>query len=523
MVTGLYIFPDGQFIPRWTRISSIAWGIYTIIVPLFFPFILSGYTWRALSLLISMIWFGSCALAQFQRFRHTTSSVARQQTRWVVYGITISVLGFILSYGSLIALMQIPSAENIVIVAWLVLIPTHMVLFPIFPLSVAFAIFRYRLFDLDLLINRSLVYGLLALILVVLSLCAFFTVQTALGLLTNSEQPPQLALFASVALLALAYNPIYARIRHFVDTRIYDLRADLDELARPRPQPEIKKRGELTGLKIGAYDLLDPLGKGGMGEVYKGWHRERDEIAAVKVLADNLSNDEKVLARFHREADAIRQLQHPHIIGLHDFVRQDGRYFMMLDYLDGQSLDDYLKSNGVLSLEAACRILAQIASALDYVHAQQVIHRDIKPANILLRVDGQEAVLSDFGIAKVGNVTGLTGTDATIGTVSYMSPEQIIASKEVTKNADIYSLGVTLYEMLTGHLPFEQGNIASVIFAHLQKPAPDIRELRPDLPHSVSGAIQQAMEKEPENRFASAGEFAAVICQAASSHDATQR
>jgi hypothetical protein len=513
-LTMWYVFPNGRFVPRWTRPLCIVWGIWLIGLMPFFPNLAVDRWSPPIYFLMNVIWLVTLVYAQWERYRHFSSRIERLQTRWAFYGISVTAFGFMIYYSVIVLLSAFPGAETLLVVLWLLLTPIYALMLLSIPLTVAFAILRYRLFDLQLLINRSLVYGLLTVLLGALFGGTLLAVQAVLRALTNGEQPG-IALVVAAVLLGVVFTPVRARIGQFVDKRIFKLRTPIDQIARSRPQPKIKEHGTLTGLKVREYDILDPIGKGGMGEVYKGWHRERGEMVAVKVLADNLANKDKALVRFQREAEAIRQLDHPHIIHFYDFFKEDGRYFMMLEYVEGTSLESYWKANERFSLQDACKILRQVADALDYAHAHEVVHRDVKPSNILLRTTGGEphVMLIDFGVAKLETLKSLTNTDTTLGTVGYMAPEQIIASKEVTKEADIYSLGVTLYEILTGHLPFEQGSVASIIFAHLQKPAPDIRDLRPDVSRPATQAIQKAMEKEPADRFASAGDFIAALEQ----------
>jgi predicted Ser/Thr protein kinase len=511
-LTTWYVFPNGRFIPRWTKPFCIFWGVWLVGLAPFFPALMVDQWSPPIYLLMNVVWLVTLVYAQSIRYRQFSSRIERLQTRWAVYGISLTAFGFIVYYSMIVLLSAIPGAELPLVLLWLLLTPVYALLLMSVPITVAFAILRYRLFDLNLLINRSLVYTLMTVLLGVLFAATLLAVQALIRALTNGEQPG-IALVVAAVLLGVAFTPVRARIGRFVDKRIFKLRTPIDQIARPRPQPKIKERGALTGMQVREYDILDAIGKGGMGEVYKGWHRERGVAVAVKVLSDDFAKRDNALVRFQREADAIRQLDHPHIVHFYDFFKEGGRYFMMLEYVEGHSLETYWKSNELLSVEDAHKIVRQVAEALDYAHSRDVVHRDVKPSNILLRmVDGvPHAMLIDFGVAKLETLKNLTNTDTTLGTVGYMAPEQIIASREVTKAADIYSLGVTLYEILTGHLPFEQGSVASIIFAHLQKPAPDIRDMRPDVSPKIAQSIQRAMGKEPEDRFESAGEFVDAI------------
>jgi serine/threonine-protein kinase len=199
-------------------------------------------------------------------------------------------------------------------------------------------------------------------------------------------------------------------------------------------------------------------------------------------------------------------------VRIFDSGEQDGRYFMVMEYLAGKDLDQLIKLNGRLSLSQALPLIQQIASALDYAHAAGFVHRDIKPSNVLLEAASNgslRAVLTDFGIAKINNAhTVMTITGYMLGTLDYVAPEQIQESSRVDGRADIYALGVMVYQMLTGKLPFKHSNAGALLIAHLTQPAPDACETLPDLPHNIGTAIQRAMAKKPEDRFATASEFA---------------
>ena len=249
-----------------------------------------------------------------------------------------------------------------------------------------------------------------------------------------------------------------------------------------------------------------------MGEVYKG--RANGQTVALKILPDDLAQQEQFRQRFAREVQTLTTLHHPNIVRLVDSGASDGVTYLAMEFIEGEELGKKLKAAGALSLDDGRDILKVLVSALDYAHEQGFIHRDVKPSNVMLRrsKDGEawEGVLMDFGIAKIREAqTGLTQTGA-IGTIDYMATEQIMSAKAVDHRADIYALGIMTYEMLTGTCPFK-GSPAQVMFAHLQQPAPDPRDLKDDLPSSVAQAILRALAKKPEDRFASAGEFAAAL------------
>lgn len=286
----------------------------------------------------------------------------------------------------------------------------------------------------------------------------------------------------------------------------------------------------LTGTQLGPYQVLEQLGRGGMSEVYKGRHPRLDRTVAIKVLPAKLSGEAdspgSIFAeRFEREARAVASLRHPNIVQVFDFGDVGGTFYMVMEYIPGHDLSRILKEVGALSQQQVRAILAELGGALDYAHAQGLVHRDVKPSNVLLEdlslKAGEStsgipasfrAVLTDFGIAKIfGADTAATKTGMLMGTLDYMAPEQIRSSGQVDQRADIYALGVMAFQMLTGQLPFKAENPGAVMMAHLQTPAPDPREINPNLSDCVALAVLRALEKEPSNRFEHASDLAKAI------------
>jgi len=272
--------------------------------------------------------------------------------------------------------------------------------------------------------------------------------------------------------------------------------------------------GSLAGTRLGAYEVLELLGRGGMAEVYKGRHPRLDRTVAIKILPSSLATQADFRQRFEREAQSVAALRHPNIVQMFDFGDVEGVYYMVMEYIEGTDLASHMRESGPLGLARARSILQDLASALDYAHAQGLVHRDVKPSNVMLQsplVEGaqQHAILTDFGIAKIlTSDTGSTKTGTMMGTLDYMAPEQIRVSKDVDGRADVYALGVMLYKMLTGELPFKGDSPSAVMLAHLQEPPPDPRALAPDLPDSVATAILRAMAKNPDERYPAAGALA---------------
>ncbi len=266
---------------------------------------------------------------------------------------------------------------------------------------------------------------------------------------------------------------------------------------------------DLIGQTISHYRILEQLGAGGMGTVYKARDLKLDRLIALKFLRLELLADEASQQRFQQEARAVSALDHPNVAVIHAIEEARGQVFISMTYYEGQPLDAYLKDSAPLSLEEASTIARQIADGLHAAHQAGVVHRDIKPANVFLTKDGTAKIL-DFGLAKVQNPTLVTRTDQVVGTAAYMSPEQI-QSEPVDARTDIFSLGVVLYEMLAGERPFKGEYAASVSYAIVNEAPLPLAEMRPDLPKPIQEIVGKSLAKEPESRYQSAEEFAAAL------------
>lgn len=263
---------------------------------------------------------------------------------------------------------------------------------------------------------------------------------------------------------------------------------------------------------FGPYRLLDKIGDGGMAEVYRAYDTRTGKLVALKLLLPHLWRDGGSLERFRREARHAAGLRHPHIVPVYESGVVEGRPYLALAYVDGGSLADQLAwQQGPLPLGRAAEVLHHVALALDYAHGRGLVHRDVKPSNVLLARDGR-ALLADFGIARAVWESRLTQTGERMGTPFYMAPEQIRA-QAVDWRADIYGLGVVLYEMTTGRVPF-QGGWEVVLYHHLHEPPPAPRQLNPALPPAAEGAILRALAKSPERRYQTAGELATAFRRA---------
>jgi serine/threonine protein kinase len=274
---------------------------------------------------------------------------------------------------------------------------------------------------------------------------------------------------------------------------------------------------DLVGRNIGKYRVVARLGRGGMAEVYKAFQPGLNRYVAIKVLHSHLAGDEDFVERFEREATAVATLRHPHIVTVYDFDIEDGRYYMVMEFVEGPTLKAELKERSfkeqIFSLPETTRIFSALASAIDYAHRQGMVHRDLKPANIMFTSDGQ-VVLTDFGIARIVGATRLTLTGAIAGTPAYMSPEQGQGERG-DERSDIYSLGVVLYEMVTGRVPFDADTPFAIILKHINDPLPLPTEVNPDIPEAAERVILKAMSKNPGDRYQSAGQMAKALRESA--------
>lgn len=273
------------------------------------------------------------------------------------------------------------------------------------------------------------------------------------------------------------------------------------------------------------YVVEELLGQGGMSAVYKATDPNLKRVVAIKVIHSHLSGNSDFVQRFEEEAASVAQLRHHGIIQVHDFNRDDDLYYMVLEFVPGETIQDHLKrldDNGQkLSPAKAIEYMAGICDAVDYAHQRGMIHRDIKPANLMLTTTGQ-VILMDFGIAKIVGGTRHTATGAVVGTAMYMSPEQI-KGEQPDRRTDIYSLGVTLFEMVGGRPPFEANSAMTLMMMHINDPVPNPKKLNPNVPDSLVAIINKALAKDPNDRYQTAAQMAAALRNALSADSSSPK
>ena len=497
-------FPNGRLVPSWASFYII-FGIFCVA-----PFTndiryyLQSNVTNPIALINALY---ACVGIGFQiwRYRYYSTSIEKQQTKWVLYGLTVIAL-FMTTF-IVLDIFLTPSIVNdsMIRLVYRLLVNTFLIFLPasLIPVAFSIAIMRNRLWDIDIIINRSLVVIITTLVLGGIFLLVVLVIRTLF-----EDSYGGIPLIVAALAAGMLFNTTRQRAQRVLDRKFYRWRFDLIQLAAAeRGQSDIRF-GILTGKTLDGYHIDSLVGKGGMGEVY---HAIKDSRPyAIKTLLENATPAH--LERFKREIEAMQNLQHANIVKFFG-ASMTPKPYIVLEYIDGVNLETYIKQRGHFTTEDALLILRGIADALDYAHIKGVVHRDLKPANILIRAarDGISVtpLLVDFGIAKITDGTALTGTGA-VGTIAYMAPEQIESARRVTHKADIYALGIIFYEMLTAKKPFE-GDLANILFAHLQQPPPDVCDIRPDLPEHFNRVIQRAMAKDEGSRWQSAGEMIAAL------------
>ncbi len=267
------------------------------------------------------------------------------------------------------------------------------------------------------------------------------------------------------------------------------------------------------GETLGAYRIVEQLGQGGMATVFKAYHAALDRYVAIKVLHPAFKEDSNFQARFQREARVVARLEHPHIVPVYDYAEHKGAPYLVMKFIEGETLKGRLLRGPVMALEVV-RYVEALGSALDYAHRQGILHRDIKPSNVMLAGDGT-IYLADFGLARIAMAGESTlSTDSMLGTPQYMSPEQGRGLKDLDAGTDLYSLGVVIYELLVGQAPFHADTPFAVIHDHIYTPLPLPRAINPNVPETVEAVLLKALSKERSDRYATAQELVTAFREA---------
>ena len=518
-----YLFPDGKIQKRWMLYVAGVWFVWIMVSVFWHSFPVNIFerggnaTLRYLLSLLAVLSTG--IYAQVYRYRHTTSPIKREQLKWIVFGIAVGIfMGIGVNLFLTFFELTNPTPGTYLIVDMVTQTLSVVAQFMV-PVAVVFSILKYRLYEIELVINRSIIYGSLTVILAAIFGIVLFGLQTAYRVITHQTNPPTLAVVVATIAVSSIFQPTRKVLRRFVNSKIYGMDVDFDEIKRRNEKIEqVAHLPTHAVTSVSGYKNLELIARGGMGEVYKARHPSLNRTVAIKLLSTYFKDDSGFNKRFVREAKTMAQLRHPNIITIHDFGEQDGLPYIVMEYLTGETLAQILIREERLSLADSLSLLEDLASALDYAHQQGVIHRDIKPSNVIVEPittltagRTQRAILMDFGIARfITENTVLTGSGDVLGTADYISPEQIHGTTELDSRTDQYSFGVMTYQMLTGTKPFERPNTWAMIRSHLEEPPPDPR-IHVSMPERTAKAILKALSKKPEDRFSSIGEFVAEL------------
>ena len=435
----------------------------------------------------------SSAWMLFRASQRETSPIRK---RHMIY-MAISLVAMTLASIKLSVLYNVDNA---------LLLPAGMFVNDVFSAVIAIAIVRHQYLEINLVINRSLVYGSISVILMGVFGGSLLLLSQFFG---DNANAAMLSTAVTAGVFGFTFRPLQRGLQRFVDRRFFNIQ--IDYLRTPAPTASIHS-GELQK-DLGLYTNLKFIGRGGMAIVYRASHPDHKKPVAIKIMPAELASNPEFRRRFEREARVITNLKHPNIIKIHEFGETNGIPFIAMEYFPGQDLSFYLQKIGHVPVEDTVNLVDQIGSALDYAHQRGIVHRDIKPSNIMLDLSGQKqkAILMDFGIAKLLEAATMITQSGFVGTLDYIAPEQIQASSEVDRRADIYALGVLTYQMLTGELPYKHSNAGALLMAHLSQEPPDPRDILPGMSIHIVKAIWQAMEKIPEKRFETAGLFSIAL------------
>src|SRR5271156_1776305 len=339
----------------------------------------------------------------------------------------------------------------------------------------------------------------------------------------RGRAPQATAVFRHLARFDNTYRDVAARLRRLMDAERAKPKAAPTPpdkaIASPAPAATSTGRANVTASaapevqRLGRYQLEREIGRGAMGIVYLGRDTAINRMVAIKAipLASEFSDAELVEARsrFFREAETAGRLNHPNIVTIYDVGEERGLAYIAMEYLKGSHLSDYAKSNNLMEPRKVLEVISRTADALGFAHKQQVVHRDIKPANLMYDPSTDVLKITDFGIARLSGA-GSTRTGIVLGTPSFMSPEQL-EGRTVTGQSDLFSLGVSLFQLLTGQLPFTADSMTGLMQQIAEAPHPPLRAFRPDLPACVESVIDRALAKNPDDRYDSGGQMAAAL------------
>ena len=521
-----YVIPDGKIPQRWMKYAAWFWFLWLMVSVFWESFPVNLFNWGGngftIYLFAELAALLSGIYALIYRYYHSRNPIKREQLKWVAFSIALAV---IVGLGCNIFLVFFdrtnPSAGLSLIVDMLTQTLSVLAQLSV-PAAMVFSILRYRLYDIELVINRSLIYGALAVFLAAVFGIILFSLQALFQAITASDRPPTLAIVGATVVVSSLFNPTLKGLRNFVNRELFGI--EVDPGGMDRIHARIEKASHLPShivASVGGYTDLELIARGGMGEIYKARHPTLNSTVAIKILSVYFKDDPAFNKRFAREAELMAQLHHPNIITIHDYGEQDGLPYIVMEYLTGETLSQILKEQERLSLVEGLPLLEDLASALDYAHDHGVIHRDLKPSNVILEPittsltgRNRRAILMDFGIARLTSEnTMLTASGDVLGTADYISPEQANGTAELDRRADLYSFGVMVYQLLTGHKPFERNNTWAMIRSHLEEPPPDPR-LYVEMPDIAAEALLKSLAKKPEERFVSVGQFVMEIRKA---------
>jgi predicted Ser/Thr protein kinase len=490
----LALYPSGRPVPPRLAPVCAALGV----VPFFF-FAWTMYAEHRFALAPLLVGMAAVAVMlglQAYRYRHRATIRQRHQVKWLAYGATMFLALEVLTLAFVSPLVD-PAQPSFALFALLreaLLFAAYLVPF----LSMVFSAAQLRLWDVDRLINRSLVYATLTAALGAVFVVVFFAVRAlVVGVLGQSVVAGALA---GGIVVALALVPTRRVVSRWIDRTFFGIGLDYEELAR-----RAATQGSLPveGDTFASFVHLQLLGRGGMGAVYKASHPAYDFAVVLKVLSRELATKGYARERFRREARILEQIDHPNVVPFLD----RGDDYLVMTHVEGRDLADRLAREGRVPLPEAIAILRDLASALDAIHAKGFVHRDVKPANVL--VGPERAMLLDFGVAR--EIATPAQTEDVVGTLAYIAPEQVHDPRNVDGRADLYSLAVTAFEMLTGQLPFTDPSPLALAMSHLHVPPPLARSIAPELPAHVEAALDRALSKSPAERPAKASDFVRAL------------